>query len=108
MECYMRFVGQTEIFAFLATSPGHGDTVRAWAGEIKHRNWKSAAELAADFQSVDISDVPVVIFYLSPPASLRISTLIDFRLGIVLVTGVQPPAAMSDHFLQSWDAHRDH
>jgi mRNA-degrading endonuclease HigB of HigAB toxin-antitoxin module len=95
----MRFVGQTEIFAFLAAWPVHGDTVRAWAGEIKRCRWMSAAELAADFQNVDISGVPVVVFYLRP-ASLRIDTLIDFRLGIVLVTGVQPPAAMPDRFLK--------
>jgi mRNA-degrading endonuclease HigB of HigAB toxin-antitoxin module len=103
----MRFVGQTEIFAFLATWPGHGDAVRAWAAEIKHRSWKLAAELTADFQNVDISRVPIVVFYLAP-AALRIETLIDFRLGVVLVTDVQTPAAMPDRFLQSWDTHRDH
>ena len=103
----MRFVGQAEIHAVLAEWPEHGDALRAWTFEIKHRWWRSTAELAADFRNVDASRIPAVIFYL-PPAGLQIETLIDFRLGIVLATGFRPPAVMLDRALETWDSRRDH
>jgi mRNA-degrading endonuclease HigB of HigAB toxin-antitoxin module len=103
----MRFVGQTEICALLAAWPEHGDALRAWASEIKYRWWKSAEDLVADFRDVDASRNPVVVFYLVP-VGLRIETLINFRLGIVLVTDFRPHALMSARSLETWDARRDH
>jgi mRNA-degrading endonuclease HigB of HigAB toxin-antitoxin module len=99
----MRFVGQTEIAAFLAECPDRSEGLRAWLAEMKHRNWDSADALVADFVNVDASSLPAVIFYLKPTA-LRIETLIDFRNGVVLLTAIQT----SGHSLQAWNAHRDH
>jgi mRNA-degrading endonuclease HigB of HigAB toxin-antitoxin module len=103
----MRFVGQTEIAGFLAQSPGYRDTIRAWLAEMKHGRWASAAALAADFQNVDTSELPSVVFYLAP-AALRIETIIDFRIGIVLLMAIAPFAAMQGNPQHSWNAQRDH
>ena len=103
----MRFVGQTEIAAFLLGSPNQGDGVRAWLAEIKHRRWASAEALAGDFGSVDVSAVPVVVFYLEPRA-LRIETLVDFRNGVVMLTAIERLAMSSDRSRQTWNMHRDH
>ena len=102
----MRFVGQTEVAGFLARSPGYVDTVRAWLAEMKHGRWASAAALAANFQNVDTSELPSVVFYLAP-AALRIETIIDFRMGIVLLVAIAPFAAMQDNPQHSWNARRD-
>jgi mRNA-degrading endonuclease HigB of HigAB toxin-antitoxin module len=107
MEKVMRFVGQTEIAAFLAECPDQSDGLRAWLAEMKHRTWGSADALAADFLNIDASGLPTVIFYLEPTA-LRIETLIDFRNGVVLLTAIQRPAMMPSHSRQTWNAHRDH
>jgi len=103
----MRFVGQTEVAGFLAQSPEHGDTVRAWLAEMKHGRWVSAAALAADFQNVDTSELPSVVFYLAP-AALRIETIIDFGMGIVLLVAIAPFTAMQGDSQNSWNAHRDY
>ena len=103
----MRFVGQTEIAAFLAECPEQSEGLCAWLAEMKHRSWGSATALVADFLNVDASDLPVVIFYLEP-TSLRIETLIDFRNGVVLLTAIQRPAMTSGHSNQTWNTHRDH
>jgi mRNA-degrading endonuclease HigB of HigAB toxin-antitoxin module len=107
MEYMMRFVGQTEIAAFLAECPDQRDGLQAWLAEMKHRSWGSADALAADFLNVDASALPAVIFHLKPTA-LRIETLIDFRNGVVLLTAIQRPAITSSHSRQTWNAHRDH
>jgi mRNA-degrading endonuclease HigB of HigAB toxin-antitoxin module len=99
----MRFVGQTEIAAFLAECPDRGDGLRAWLMEMKHRTWGSADALAADFLNVDVSGLPFVIFYLEP-IGLRIETLIDFRNGVVLLTTIRRSAMMPDHSRQTWNA----
>ncbi len=62
----MRFVGQTEVAAFLASSPAYDNTVRAWVAEMKSGQWHSATALAADFHNVDVSALPWVVFYLLP------------------------------------------
>jgi mRNA-degrading endonuclease HigB of HigAB toxin-antitoxin module len=103
----MRFLGQTEIGAFLAAWPAYNDTVRAWLTEVKQRRWSSPAELAGDFREVDASSPPLVIFCLAPFA-IRIETLIHFRLGIVLLTRIEPPAVGYGEHHQSGDARRDH
>ncbi len=102
----MRFVGQTEVAGFLAQLPGYSDTVSAWLAEMKHGRWASAAALAADFQNVDTSELPSVVFYLAP-AAVRIETIIDFRMGIVLLVGIAPFAATQGNLKHSWNAHRD-
>lgn len=103
----MRFAGQTEVAIFLAECPDQGDGLRAWLTEMKHRTWGSADALAVDFLNVDVSCLPVVIFYLEPTA-LRIETLIDFRNGVVLLTAIQRLAMTPDRSLPTWNAHRDH
>src|SRR5687768_11919937 len=103
----MRFVGQTEIAAFLADSPDQGDGVRAWLAEVKHRRWASAEALARDFLNVDVSAVPIVIFYLETRA-LRIETLINFRNGVVLLTAIERLVMSHGHSRQTWNMHRDH
>jgi hypothetical protein len=102
----MRFVGQTEVAGFLAQSPRYVDTVRAWLAEMKNGRWTSATALAADFHNVDTSELPSVVFYLAP-AFLRIETIIDFRMGIVLLVAIAPFAAMQGNPQHSWNAHRD-
>jgi mRNA-degrading endonuclease HigB of HigAB toxin-antitoxin module len=103
----MRFVGQTEVAGFLAQSPGYVDALRAWLAEMKHGRWASAAALAADFQNVDTSELPSVVFYLTP-AALRIETIVDFRMGIVLLVAIAPFAAMKGNQQRDWNARRDH
>jgi mRNA-degrading endonuclease HigB of HigAB toxin-antitoxin module len=83
----MRFVGQTEVATFLAGSPAYDSTIKSWVAEMRSGQWASATALAADFQNVDVSALPWVIFYLLPSA-LRIRTLIDFRIGIVMVLAI--------------------
>lgn len=97
----VRIAGQAEIQAFLISSPQHGDSIRAWTFEVKHRRWDSASELAIDFLNVDVSRVPVVVFYLAP-AAIRIETLIYFRLGVVLITAIHPPTTSSDRYSPTW------
>lgn len=84
----MRFVGQAEVSAYLASCPEHGDAVRAWLAEIKGRSWTNYAALASDFLSVDTSSPPKVVFDF-PPSGLRIGTLVDLRTGVVLLTSIQ-------------------
>jgi hypothetical protein len=55
--------------------------------EIRYCAWANELELIAAFPSVDLSNVPAVIFVLAG-AAIRIETLIDFRLGIVLLTHI--------------------
>ncbi len=94
----MRFVGQTEIAAFLADCPAHAEAVRAWLLEIKHRRWSNSVALTRDFLSADVSSPPAVVFDLSP-FGIRIGTLIDFRSGVVLLTDIEdyasPPSQLS-------------
>src|SRR5262249_40130768 len=84
----MRFVGQTEVAAFLADCPAQADAVRAWLAEIKYRRWTDYEALASDFLSVDVSSPPEVVFNLSP-FRIRIATLVDFQSGVVLLTSIQ-------------------
>lgn len=103
----MRFVGLTEIAAFVAQYPRDAEAVRAWVTEMKHRTWASAATLAIDFPNADASRLPVVVFFLGP-RSFRFETLIDFRNGIVLLTEIHRPAIMPGRSYQNWTVHRDH
>jgi hypothetical protein len=63
------------------------EMLRSWAYEIRYCAWANELELIAAFPSVDVSNVPAVIFVLASTA-IRIETLIDFRLGIVLLTHI--------------------
>jgi hypothetical protein len=103
----LRFVGQSEVAAFVAQLPAYGDTVRAWVSEMKHRNWLSAAAFATDFKNVDASNLPAVIFYLAPPG-LRIETLVDFRAGIIMLVAIEPSTVWRGNQLQPWNTQSDH
>jgi mRNA-degrading endonuclease HigB of HigAB toxin-antitoxin module len=98
----MRFVGQTEVAGFLATSPAYNNTVKAWVAEMRSGQWGSATALAADFQNIDVSALPWVMFYLRPSA-LRIRTLIDFRIGVVMLLAIDLSAARHGIQTQPWD-----
>ncbi|HCX16612.1 MAG: hypothetical protein CL533_18370 [Afipia sp.] len=89
-ECNVRFLGQSEVSAFLSERPDYSLLVRAWVSEMRHRDWDCASALKADFGLVDISALPAVVFYLQPTA-LRIDTLIDFRRRTVLLTALAAP-----------------
>jgi hypothetical protein len=84
----MKFLGLAEAALFLREHPKQAEALRAWLGEIQHRKWCSYEALAADFQYVDITFPPRAIFRLGQPA-LEIDTLMDFRNGIVLLTGIR-------------------
>src|SRR5882672_8927558 len=88
MEHLMRFVGQTEVAAFLANCPALAEPVRAWLTEIRHRRWEGYQALESDFLSVDVSAPPEVVFNLSP-SGVRIVTLVDFRNDVVHLTSIQ-------------------
>jgi mRNA-degrading endonuclease HigB of HigAB toxin-antitoxin module len=97
----MRFVGQTEVAAFMTNCPAQADLVRAWLAEIKHRRWDRHEALATDFLSVDVSSAPEVVFNLSP-SGVRIATVIDFRNGVVLLTSIQRhPIPASEHTIRN-------
>ena len=72
----MRFVGQTEVAGLLAGSPAYNNTIKAWVAEMRSGQWESATALG-DFQSIDVSALPWVVFDLLPSA-LRIRTLSIF------------------------------
>jgi mRNA-degrading endonuclease HigB of HigAB toxin-antitoxin module len=84
----MKFLGRTDFVAFLRQHPEQAETLRAWLGEIQHRHWCSREALAADFQSVDATRPPLAVFRVGRPA-LLIETLVDYRNGIVLLTGIR-------------------
>ena len=84
----MKFLGCIDLVVFLREHPRQAETLRAWLGEIQHRDWHSREALATDFQSFDATRPPLAVFRLGRPA-LLIETLVDFRNGIVLLTGIR-------------------
>lgn len=102
----MRFVGQTEVAAFLASYPAQAGPVRAWLTEIKHRQWAGYQALASDFLSADVSTPPEVVFNLAP-SGVRLITLVDFKNDVVLLTSIQNRSLLlSDNPIR--DEHRGH
>jgi mRNA-degrading endonuclease HigB of HigAB toxin-antitoxin module len=99
---YYEIRGQTEVAAFLASSPAYDNTVKAWVAEMKSGQWNSATALAADFQNVDVSASPRVNFYLAPSA-LLLGTLINFRIGIVMLLAIELSAAWHGPRAQPWN-----
>ena len=84
----MRVVGLDLIaLHLLSCGSTDADALRAWVYELAHRDFESAAGLAAAFRQVDLSALSIAIFRLSS-APVRIDTLIDFRTGVVLVIHV--------------------
>jgi hypothetical protein len=92
----MRFLGHVEVVSFLREHPGYAENLLAWLGEIQHRYWRNSRALAADFQSVDVTCPPAVVFRLGRP-ELVIETLADFRNGIMLLTRVQAASEFGVH-----------
>ncbi len=86
----MRFVGQSEILGFLRDHPAEAERVQAWVAEIRHRNWQSPGELAAAFQDVDASRLPLTVFRFRRPP-LHIETLIDFRANVLVLLAIKQP-----------------
>lgn len=98
----MRFVGQSEVAAFLSRSSVYNDAIRSWVTEMKSGQWRSTAALTADYQYVDVTASPTVVFYLVP-ASLRIRTLINFRVGVVMLVAIDLSAAWQHNQPQPLD-----
>ena len=84
----MRFVGLTEIAAYLVDRPTDADAVRAWLTEIRHGTWANVDALALDFAHIDASQPPAIVFVLRG-GHLWIETLINFRIGLAVLTGIR-------------------
>jgi len=93
-ENQMKFLGHAEAAAFIRERPAQAETVRAWLSEIKYRAWINEKTLAADFRGVDTTSPPRAIFRLGWPLVL-VETIVDFRNGIVLLTGIRSIAEPS-------------
>jgi mRNA-degrading endonuclease HigB of HigAB toxin-antitoxin module len=90
----MKFLGQMEVAEFVKAHPGQADTVRAWVAEVRLRNWPDSKALSADFQSVDCSKSPLVVFRLVGGA-LTIEALVNFRTGLLFLTEIRQSATDS-------------
>lgn len=99
-EDQMKFLGQSEIAAYVHDHPGEAEMLRAWVGEIKHGTWETAEGLRADFLEVDVSTPPLAIFRLGR-RPVRVETIFDFRNRIVLLTALRLPAGL-------WSLHLQH
>jgi hypothetical protein len=84
----MKFLGQQEAASFLREHSGQGETLRAWVAEVRHRKWDNLEALLVDFENVDATSPPGVVFRFDA-AGLQIETFVDFRNGIVLLTGLR-------------------
>jgi len=84
---HMKFLGRSELSSFMLSHPINAESVRAWVREIQNCVWRNLDALAADFQNVEAGEPPRAVFQFGQPP-LRIETLIDFRNGIVLLTGI--------------------
>jgi mRNA-degrading endonuclease HigB of HigAB toxin-antitoxin module len=92
----MRLLGQSELADFTERHKGAAEDVRAWLSEIKHQRWTGPSDLARGMFKVDFLNPPRARFHVAA-ATLVIETIIDFKSGVVLVTGIQAtsPKAMA-------------
>jgi hypothetical protein len=93
MEMTMRFAGLAEVDAFLARHPGDAGLVRAWLTEMRQGSWPTAQALKVDFDDVDATDPPKVVFVFRKRL-VRVETLINFRMGVVLLTRIRQEPAL--------------
>lgn len=63
--------------------------LRSWLYEVRHRSWRGLTALKSDYSCLDISEPPLTAFVLAS-APVRIETIIDFKLGLLVVTAVKP------------------
>lgn len=89
----MKFLGATELTAFLERHPGQAGALRAWVSEIRHRTWTSVESLTANFR-LAAGRSPEIVFHVGDPPT-AIATLIDFRNGVLLVTLIEPASGLS-------------
>jgi mRNA-degrading endonuclease HigB of HigAB toxin-antitoxin module len=99
----MKFLGQVEASAFMRDYPAEAETLRAWIAEIRCGRWDSPRKLSADYRNVDVSCPPRVIFRFAG-APIQVETVIDFRIGVVLVTDIQKTRNSANPFLQYGNA----
>lgn len=85
----MRVVGADVIDAYLAARPPSLTTefLRALIYELREHSWKKPQVFASAFPKADLSALPKAVFRLEDGAVL-VDTLVDFRTGVVLVTGI--------------------
>lgn len=85
----MRVVGAGVIDAYLAANPPSltSEFLRALIYELRENYWKKPQVLASAFPKADLSALPKAVFRLDDGAVL-VDTLVDFRTGVVLVTGI--------------------
>jgi mRNA-degrading endonuclease HigB of HigAB toxin-antitoxin module len=87
----MRLLGQIFLEELMRRRPECAAALRAWRNEMRYRSWDSIAALAAAYNEIDLSELPVASFRVGSPA-LQIQTLIDMRAGVVLITNVSEAA----------------
>lgn len=102
----MRFVGQTEVAAFLRSYPKESERLLAWVAEMQHRNWRDARELIVAFREVDTSRLPLTVFRFDRPP-MQIETLIDFRTKVLVLLAIKHPRPHVAHHQQESER-RDH
>jgi mRNA-degrading endonuclease HigB of HigAB toxin-antitoxin module len=84
----VRLVGTDKLAEFLAYSDSEeGEAVRALIHELRDRNWKDGEEMVEAFRNADASSLPTIVFRMQGGV---VRALVDFRIGVVLVTGAEP------------------
>lgn len=104
----MKFLGRTEIATFVTQYPSCAEDLRVWLAEVENVTWANAGALLEDYPRADVSRLPTVIFYLGV-RRLRVESLVEFRIGVVLLRNIAPPAtAVSDHIQEDGTAYREY
>jgi hypothetical protein len=80
----MRLLGQVEVVRFLRVHPEEVEVLGAWVNELRHRQWRSADALMADYRSARAHDPPDAMFRLGP-TPVFVEALVDYRNGVVLI-----------------------
>jgi hypothetical protein len=88
----MHLIGLDHVSSFLrACSSEAAQAVLALVSELKHRNWRSAEEMARDFREAEF-DVPLVTYWLHG-RSVVMRCWVDFKTGSVLVENCEAAAS---------------
>jgi mRNA-degrading endonuclease HigB of HigAB toxin-antitoxin module len=87
----MRLLGTTELATFSEEQPDRAEALKAWAAEIRDRNWSGPEAMARDFPNSSIGR-PKAVFRLDDPPT-TVEALIDFRNEVLLVVGLEAKTA---------------
>lgn len=102
----MRFVGQSEVAAFLRDHHLESERLQSWVAEMRHRHWRSPQHLTTAFRDVDVSHLPTALFRFDRPR-MHIETLIDFRTSVIVLVAIKYPQSDRVH-LQHGNRRLDH